>query len=38
MFVSSLIYYPTVPVRLLRSSEVIRSLVHFDLGTLTLLF
>ena len=38
MFVSSLIHYPTVPVRLVRSGEVIRSPAHSDFGTLTLLF
>jgi isopenicillin N synthase-like dioxygenase len=38
MFVSSLIHYPTVSLRQVRSGEVIRNPAHSDFGTLTLLF
>lgn len=38
MFVSSLLHYPSVATRLLRSGEIIRNPAHSDLSTLTLLF
>jgi isopenicillin N synthase-like dioxygenase len=38
LFVSSLIHYPAVNPKLLRSGEVVRCPAHSDFGTLTLLF
>ena len=38
MFVSSLLHYPSVTTRMLRSGESIRNPAHSDLSTLTFLF